>query len=255
MPNGGWGNFTVGDCYPGIMAALGGKQLADSLMAECIRKCILELAGDYSFQGLEMTGPFVRLTAGVNFYPNNFFLQTADNGLDVRRVRSFFMYYNPYIANPPLQVAVGSANPGVQLKYRSMASIENSLNITSIPNYWSRFQGQWYIAPIPQYTYLTYMRYQKEHPFPNAGTDNAGNDTIFLDDDWQDVVEFASAYRAAIQTRLLDYAGQLRTILYGDPKAVDANGRRIDLGLIYSRVPQYERDVITSTRSLQPRRV
>ncbi|HEY1645811.1 MAG TPA: hypothetical protein VGF75_05580 [Candidatus Saccharimonadales bacterium] len=251
----GWGNFTVADCYPAIQQNLGGKVLADADMAEWIRKAILELAGDYGFQGLQQTGPFVRLTAGINAYANSFFLQVDDAELDVRRVNSFFMYYSPFIANPPVQVALGSANAGVQLKYRSIVSIENSLNITSIPNYWSRFQGQWYIAPIPQYTYLTYMRYQKEHPFPNAGTDNAGDDVIYLDDDWQDVVEYAAAYRAAISTRLLDYASQIRTILYGDPKAVDANGRRIDLGLIFSRVPQYERDVVTSTRSLQPRRV
>jgi hypothetical protein len=250
----GFGNFTVGDCYPAIQANLGGKQLADADMAEWVRKSILELAGDYGFQGLQNTGPFVRLTPGTNQYVNGFFTQTADADLDIRRVMSFFMFYTPQISNPPTNV-VGSANTGVQLKYRSINSIENALNITSIPNFWSRHQGQWFIAPIPQYNYLAYMRYQFEHPFPNQDTPTAGDDVILLDDDWQDVVEFCASYRAAIATRLLDYSSSIRTILYGDPKAIDANGRRIDLGLIYSRVPQYERDVITSTRSLQPRRV
>jgi hypothetical protein len=250
----GYGNFNVEDCYPAIQANLGGKQLADADMAEWIRKAILELSGDYWFQGLQATGPFTRLTPGLNVYPNSFFLQTADAELDVRRVMSFFMYYSPSVSNPPVFTAPGTTIPGVKLKYRSINVIENSLNSSTIPSYWSRFQGEWFIAPIPQFSYLSYMRYQKEHPFPNQGTEDAGNDVIYLDDDWQDIVEFAAAHRAAIATRLLDYASQIRTILYGDPKAVDANGRRIDLGLIYSRVPQYERDVITSTRSMQIRR-
>jgi len=246
----GYGNFQVQDCYQGISDALAGKVLATSKMSAAIQRVVWELSGAYPMQGLQALGPFVRLQPGNSQYSPSYFMQPADATRDLRMVNSFFMYYDPNISNPPPFTPVGNANPGINLAHRSMGSMENTLNITSIPSYWGRHTGNIYIAPIPQAAYLTYMRYQHEHPFSSPVADN---DTILFDDDWQDVVEFAAAYRIAIQTRLLDYASQLRTILYGDPKAVDAGGERIDLGLLYSRTSQYRRDVTTTMRSLKRR--
>ena len=250
----GFGNFTVGDCYPGIQEDLAGRVVSQDKMAEWVRKVVLEYSGDYWFQGLQNTGPYNYLTPGQFSYDPSQFLQVADVGQEVRKVASFFMYYQAGLSIPPPVNLQGGVNPGVNLKYRSVDSIENTLNTNTIPAYWSRWKGRILIAPCPQTNYLNYLRYQFAHPFPNAGTPTAGNDVIYLDDDWQDVIEYGSAYRGAISLRLLDYATQYRNILYGDPKAVDANGRRIDLGLIYSRVPQYERDVTTTTRSFKIRR-
>jgi hypothetical protein len=250
----GFGNFSVSACYPGIQEYLAGRVVANATMAEWIRKAVLELSGSYDFQGLQVVGPYVNLTPFVNQYNPSFFLQAGDNLAEVRKVHSLFLYYNPLISNPPAVSNLNNTNAGINLKYRSIGSIQQTLNIGTIPGYWGRYAGQIFIAPSPQYAYLCYLLYSKAHPFPNAGGANAGNDTIYLDDDWQDIVEYAAAYRGAISLRLLDYAAQYRQILYGDPKAVDAGGRRIDLGLIYSRTSQYERDSTTATRSLQIRR-
>lgn len=247
----GYGNFKVQDCYAGIQAALAGKVLSNTVMAAAIQRTVWELSGSYGMQGLQAIGPFIRLQAANSMYLPSFFMNTADAALDLRMVNSFFMYYSPGISNPPPFAAIGTANAGVQLTYRSVNSLENNLNITSIPRYWTRHAGNIYIAPVPQYNYLCYMRYQKEHPFTKPVI--ADTDPLFFDDDWQDIIEYAAAYRIALATRLSDYAQQMRTILYGDPKAVDAGGRRIDLGLIYSRVSQFERDVTTTMRSLQKR--
>lgn len=251
----GFGNFTVGNCYPAIQQYLAGRIIDSATMADWVTKAVLELSGDYWFQGLQNTGPYFYFTPGTYSYAQTNFLQPADTTSEIRKVASFFMYYQAGLASPPPPNLVGGGvNAGVVLKYRSMDSIENSLNTQAIPAYWGRFSGLVYIAPCPNQNYLSYMRYQKAHPFPNAGTVNAGNDTIYLDDDWQEIVEYAAAYRGAISIRLMDYAAQYRQVLYGDPKAVDAGGRRIDLGLIYSRTAQYERDVTTSVRSLKIRR-
>lgn len=254
MPTPGYGNFTVASCYPAIQENLAGRTVTPAKMAEWIRKSVLELSGSYDFQGLQATGPFYSLVPGQNVYNPSVFMQTGDAAVEIRGIPTLYIYYEPLISNPPPTLLSGIANTGIPLKYRSINSIETSLNIGSIPGYWSRWNGLIYIAPTPQSSYLSYMRYKKAHPFPNAGGTNAGTDTIYLDDDWQDIVEYAAAYRGAISLRLLDYASQYRQILYGDPKAVDAGGRRIDLGLIYSRTSQYERDSTTALRSMQVRR-
>lgn len=245
----GYGNFTVADCYQGITDALAGKVVSNLVMQRAIQRTTWELSGSYGMQGLQRNGPFVRLQAANSQYSPSFFMLPADATLDLRMVNSFFMYYDQAISNPP-PFLLGAANAGVQLKYRSINTLENTMNITSIPNYWTRHNGIIYVAPVPQYSYLCYMRYQHEHPFSDPVADG---DVMFFDDDWQDIVEYAAAMRIAWNTRLLDIYGNMRTMLYGDPKAVDAGGRRIDLGLIYSRTNQYERDSTTSMRSLQKR--
>jgi hypothetical protein len=247
----GFGNFKVADLYPGITAALAGKVVSDSTMQAAIKRAIYELSGSYDMQGLQVDGPFVQLVQYQSKYPPGYWMQPADvsNNLDLRKVNSFFVYYDPSISNPP-PTGQGVTNSGVQLVYRSIGSIENNLNTNGQPAWWSRHASSIYIAQCPMFAYLSYMRYQHEHPFSNPIDDT---DVIFCDDDWQDILEFASAMRIAIQTRLWDIADKMRIILYGDPKAVDAGGRRIDLGLIYSRTSQYERDVTTTTRSLRKR--
>jgi hypothetical protein len=248
MPQ-GYGNLVVSDLYEGIQDNLAGKTFANAKMAKAVKRTVLELSGSYPMQGLQATGPFTQLTPGGGSYPPSYFMQPGDSLSDLRMVNSFFMYYDQNISNPP-PFLYGAANAGVQLKFQNMSSMENTFNTTTIPNFWSAHGGKIYIAPVPQYAYLTYMRYQKEHPFSDPVVDN---DPLLFDDDWQDVLEVASAYRLAIQTRLLDYAQQLRNILYGDPKAVDAGGERIDLGLIYSRTSQFRRYQNTALRSLRKR--
>jgi hypothetical protein len=248
MPQ-GYGNLVVSDLYEGIQDNLAGKTFANAKMAKAVKRTVLELSGSYPMQGLQVLGPFVRLQAANSQYLPSYFMQPGDSLSDLRMVNSFFMYYDQNISNPP-PFLYGAANAGVQLTFQNMSSMENTLNTTSIPNFWSAHAAKIYIAPVPQYAYLTYMRYQKEHPFSDPVVDN---DPLLFDDDWQDVLEVASAYRLAIQTRLLDYAQQLRNILYGDPKAVDAGGERIDLGLIYSRTSQFRRYQNTALRSLRKR--
>lgn len=244
----GYGNFTFGDCYPQISEYSAGRVFPQANMDRWLKRTILELAKDYWFQGLQATGPYVNFIQYQQQYDPSFFSNSGDAALDLNKIVSFFMYYDSNLLAS--QLPGNGNNPGVQLRYRMIASAENTMAITSFPSYWSRWNGKIFIAPNPQKGYLVFMRYQKQHPFDQIGP----NQVIFLDDDWQDIVEYAAAYRAALSVRLLDIAGNIHQILYGDPEFQRSGGLKGQPGLIFGRISQYQRDSSTTTRSIQLRR-
>lgn len=250
----GYGNFTIADCYSQIMEYSAGRVFTEDNMNRWVYRSVLELAKDYWFQGLQATGPFVNFIGGQSQYEPSYFSQPADSALDLNKVVSFFMYYQLGLTEATLQT--NTTNPGVVLRYREIASAENTMAITSFPGYWSRWQGQIFISPNPMSAYLVFMRYQKQHPWTIVDDKPAptGDDVILLDDDWQDIVEYAAAYRGAISVRLFDIATNIHNILYGDPEFQRSGGLKGQPGLIFGRVSQYQRDSSTTTRSIQLRR-
>jgi hypothetical protein len=250
----GYGNFTIADCYPQIMEYSAGRVFPEVNMTRWIYRSVLELAKDYWFQGLQATGPFVNLTPFQSLYEPSFFSQPADSALDLNKIVSFVMYYPPLFDASSLPGS--GTNPVVVLKYREITSAENTMAISSFPSYWSRWQGQIFISPNPVQNFLMFMRYQKQHPWTIVDDKPAPapDDVIMLDDDWQDIVEYAAAYRGCLSIRLLDIAQNIHTILYGDPEFQRSGGLKGQPGLIFGRVSQYQRDSSTTTRSLQLRR-
>jgi hypothetical protein len=218
-------------------------------MNNWLYRSILELSKDYWFQGLQETGPFVNFIQYQFQYDPSFFTQPGDAELDVNKIASFFMYYPPIL--DVSQLPGTGNNPGIQLKYREIATSENTMAITSFPTYWSRWKGQIFISPNPVNNFLVFMRYQKQHPFPNPLTSDI---VILLDDDWIDILEYAAAYRGCLSIRLLDIAANIHQILYGDPEFQRSGGLKGQPGLIFGRVSQYQRDSVTATRSIQIRR-
>lgn len=253
----GYGNFTIGDCFPQIQEYCAGRTFSETNMINWVYRAVLELSKDYWFQGLQATGPYVNFTPGQFLYEPSFFSQPGDAALDLNKVVSFFMYYPPAFTETFLNSQ--GTNPGVTLKYREIGSVENTMAIQSFPSYWSRWAGQIFIAPNPIQNFLVFMRYQKQHPWTTTGSPNfkpapTSDDVILLDDDWQDIVEYAAAQRAANSLRLLDIAENIHTILYGSPEFQKSGGTKGYPGLIFMRVSQYQRDSVTATRSIQLRR-
>jgi len=245
----GFGNFTFADCYPNIMEYSAGRVFTEDNMNKWLKRSILELSKDYWFQGLQETGPFVNFIAGQSEYSPSYFSQPADADLDLNKIVSFGMYYQVGLTAATLQT--NTTNPLTVLRYREIASAENTMAITSFPAYWSRWKGQIFISPNPQSANLCFMRYQKQHPFTDPLT---GDIVVLLDDDWQDILEYCAAYRGAISVRLYDVASNLHNIVYGDPEFQRSGGLKGQPGLIFGRVSQYQRDSSTTTRSIQLRR-
>lgn len=204
---------------------------------QAIADAVLELSQSFPFNGLQRTTTApVQMTTGVYSYPFSTWINPADipafgTTANPKLIPSFYMFYNVPI------VGVPGYNPGIGLTYKSIDSLELMFSTPGTPAYWTRFNNLVYIAPQPNNTFYSYMRYQIQHPFSNPPV---LTDTILLDDDWREIAEYAAALRLAGNLRMLDYATQYHNTLYGDPK------KRGDVGLITARVSQMENDIVSN---------
>lgn len=243
-------SYTVGTLYSGIEDLLVGRILQTSKMAEHIRKGVLELSENYKFEGLQTSGPIVQTVTNQNKYAPGFFLSPADAGLDIKKFNSFWLYIDP--SSPPVLTNL-SPNAGYNLSFRTINDVEVLLNVPGLPIYWTRHEGNIYFGSCPDNSYYMYARYQKQHPFPNAGTPSAGNDPVLLPDSWQDICEYMGAMRYARTLNLANKSEELHTALYGDSKFQQTNGLEGSPGLIFQRTSQEYRDQTTSVKSFRPR--
>jgi hypothetical protein len=252
--------LTVSSFYPGIAALLQGRPAASypSPPGVYIRKVILELTEDYKFPGLQTTGPVVQFIPYQAVYAPSFFLATADAALEVNKVDSFFIYNYPYAG-----ITSNQSNSGYNLRFATIDTIEVLINTPGLPQKWTRHEDNVWFGNCPDQSYSCYMRYQKEHPFPNAGVPDvysggvvvsgAGIDPVLLPNSWQDIVEYAAAGRIARDLNLQSKANELTTTLKGDAQFQSSGGISGSPGLIFGRTSQENRDQTTSVKALRLR--
>lgn len=238
-------SFLVSDITATLPKMFSGRTLITADLQEDCRKAVLELTENYPFPGLQVTGPVQPVTVGLNVYSYVQWQQPADVGLEINNFDSFFVYYN----GPP--IAGAATNPGFPLRWKSIKDLEILTNIMGLPTNWTRHEGNIYIAMSPDQPYYSYLRYQKEHPFPNAGTGNAGNDPILLPNSWQDIVEYATALRTASNINLDERKNKFYQMLFGDPKFQASGGTEGAPGLIAMRTSQNNRDRTTTTSAMR----
>ena len=249
-------SFEAGDCVAGVTGLLMNRPITTIVIMEAVRKSVLELTTDYKHPLLEDTGPIVNLVAYQNNYAPSFFLNAPEAPLDVTKVNSFFIYNNPYETPSPVNM---NTNAGYNLKFRSVDSIEVLLNIPGLPEYWTRNNNQVYIASMPDNTYPVFMRFQTQHPLsqtvintaPLAATFSAQQ--IMMADEWQEILEYATAIRIAPQVNLANKRTELHTSLYGDQKFQTSSGVEGAPGLIFQRTSQRNRDQATTVRRMRLR--
>lgn len=208
-----------------------------------IMDAILELSRAYRFQLLERTGPLFTTTAGQYAYNIENFYQPADVGFTTNLIPNLFRYYLPYSAVP------GIVNAGSNLEWKTVDAQELMFNTPGVPSYFTRYAGQILISPVPNGAYPMYLRYQIQHPFsqpPVAG------DKFLLDDEWREIAEYASAERGAVNLRMMDYAAQYHTTVFGDPEFERSSGGRGMPGLIFRRITQMEGDSESMAKQIRP---
>lgn len=231
----GW---TSGPPIGGVAAKLSNRDDVIAIGKQWIADAVIELSRDYPFQDLERTTPtFVQMTSGQFQYPLSTWLVPGDTIANL--VPSFYMFYNVPLTGVP------GYNPGIGLTYKSIDSLELMFSTPGTPAYWSRFAKDIFIAPQPNNTFFSYMRYQRQHPFSNPV---ALDDPILLPDEWREIVEYSAALRGAGNLRMLDYASAYKITLFGDPKG------KGDVGLIAHRVSQMESDTVSNQgmRQIRP---
>ena len=230
----------------GIWSKLSNRDDVGQYAPQAIQDACLEYSQNYSFQKLQRTTTApVQMTNNKIAYPFSTWVNAGDipvfgTTANPKLIPSFFMFYNVPI------VGVPGYNPGIGLTYKTIDSLELMFSTPGTPAYWTRYNDQVFIAPQPNNTFFSYMRYQIQHP--TVAPAAALTDTMQLDDDWRELVEFGAAMRIATNLRMLDYATQYHNILYGDPK------KKGDLGLYTARVSMQENDIVSNQgmRQIRP---
>ncbi len=228
-----------------ISSLLQGRSVVDPMLSIYAQDTAEELSENYKFPGLQTTGPVVTLVPLQAVYSPNFFLSVADQGLEVNKIDSFFIYTNGY---SPLENA-NQQNTGFELKFKTIDNIEVLINVPGLPTAWTRHEGDIWLGSVPDQAYQCYMRYIHEQPFP-AGT---SSDLLYFPNSWKDILSYCIAMRAARDLNLQSKANELYTALYGDSKFQITSGQEGTPGLIFARTPQENRDQTTSTKSMRLR--
>lgn len=231
----------------GVWNKLSQRQDVFAYGPQWIADTVLEFSNNFPFQGLQRTTTTpVQMTSGQYQYPFSTWVNTGDiptpqnsYNANPKMIPSFYMFYNVPLAG------VTGYNPGIGLTYKSIDSLELMFSTPGTPAYWSRYGNQIFVAPQPNNTFYSYMRYQIQHAFSQPA---ALSDIIQLDDDWRELIEYGAALRGAGDLRMLDYATSYHNTLYGDPTKPGS------VGLVNARISQNENDIVSNQgmRQIRP---
>lgn len=246
-------NLLISDLYPGIVNKFGGRQnlgpqstTSTALYVTAARDTIRELTETYEFEELKVPSPIVAIQAGVATYSIASFIpvSSTDTEFDITDIYDWGFWLNAGTQNGPFRI----------MKYRRVPTVDQYQFGTTAPAppvYFSRFgapQGispgsanfPLVVGPIPDQTYLSFMRFKARHPFKEP----LSASPIYLPDSWQEIIEYATCLRLAINQGSEQFIGTYKTILYGDPK------RPQDVGLVKARASQMERDANHNERQI-----
>jgi hypothetical protein len=225
----------INDLLPGVKLILQNRSdFMNYNPQKAIADSLQELTLTNPFEELRTVGPMQQLTVGQYQYPVTFFLNGGD---DYSQVQALNIFTNP-----------NTNTVAYPLHYDTPVAMQTLIFIPGgLPAKWTRFGTNIWVGPQPNQMYTAFMIYQRRHPF---NPQNLGSSPVYVSPEWQEVVEYCAAYRmAAGPLRWMDYATQLRTLLYGDPTADD---RIANLGLIKARSYQQQLDQRLHARQLTP---
>lgn len=180
-----------------------------------LRDSIVEIAGnpDYrdSFPDLEILGAVTNLTGGgvgtaVQEYPEAQFIALAS---DYNIKTLDFMIWTDY----PTNLTRRQLNPS------HFQESDKFTSYPSLPTEWYRFGNTIGFDPPPNKNYQVQARIMRRHPitdyFNVSGMLNAT--VVLLPNEWFEVLEWAAAIRGFMELLEFEKAGEVKTMLWGDP--------------------------------------
>jgi len=238
----------IKDLIPGIIRKLRNREdLTDAIPGYC-KKAILDLTQNYEFDELRFTGPVGNFIINQSEYPRNFF--TIPGHGYATFIVSWFVYFDS-------TVTVGQST-GFPIKYRQPRVVDVMSVIPGLPCAYTQVgeqinAGNLIVGYMPNSNYATYMRYQRQHPFPEVddnstqGASILATQKVYMPDDWQDIVEYVAASKALDDIGMLDVATLFHQKVYGAP------GNKKMPGIIVERMTQQQRQSDYNERQLRPR--
>lgn len=240
---------TVGDIITGTGSTIGLQAIlnnrqdvlpSSTIYQALVVAAIREISESYPFDELRETGPNFTLTTGTFSYPLTSWLNSPD--VNPTQVLSFALLL------PAGTSGSGASSAVIMLDYKNPKELEPMTQVPGPPKNWTRFGTNIIIGPQPDQNYVTYMRYQNEHPFVQPF--NA--QTVQLPNSWLEIVAYTAAIRAAINLRAESVAQSCHSILYGDPEFQTSQGKQGRPGIIAARLFNQERDAKFNAGTMIP---
>jgi len=225
-----------------------------------IRDTIRELTAKWPFPELQIAGPLTTIGPGLGFQGSNYMYSVSkflNSGDDMTASEDPVIFLTPQDAQAAalqganLSKFVGTATGSVAyaMDYLSVKAIQPMLFIPGgIPFRYTRYGNMFWFGTQPGSNYSVYLPYNRRHPFnPDLVTS-----PIYMPQEWNDIVGYASAERGALMLRWNDQASYIHGILYGDPDSQMKDGTLGRPGLIAARTLQPERDKRLSPVQIVP---
>jgi hypothetical protein len=227
---------TIADLKDDVLDALQGRtDVTDAQVAKYVARTVRELTESQPFNELQTTGPQVALTIGQSIYP----------------VETFTNPNYPYSMPESFSIFVDTPSNSVvsQIRYKTPAAIEPLIApaVMGIPTWFTRFDTNFHLGPVPNASYTVFLRYQSKHPFSPTP---ALGDPIYMPRSWFDIAAYGAAMRICVPKRWTDQRKELHDMLYGDPEFMNSQGKRGRPGLIAARLFQQERDQANNSRNI-----
>jgi len=190
-----------------------------------IRDAIIELTGnpDFrdSFPDLEELGAAFVLTGGsigtsVQEYAESNFIPIGDYNIKTLDFRIWIDFPTNTVTR--------------KLNYTSYQDTDQYASYPSLPVEWYRFGGNIGFNPTPSQNYQVQSRIQRRHPFIDYYNASASLNTtpILLPAEWYEIIEWIAVMRGYMENLNFARAGELRTMIYGDPNAKNPKPGLID---------------------------
>jgi hypothetical protein len=197
-----------------------------------IQNALLEISGnpDYrdEFDDLEEYGPQYNLTPSTQEYAFSNIVPAGDYNLSTLDVLLWTDY--------PTNTIRKKLQP---THYQDADKFQQAM---SIPAEWYRFADTIGFNPVPNQPYQVQARILRRHPF----TSPLNQTVILLPQEWNEILIWAAAMRGFMELLEFEKAGEIRTLLQGDPKYPDKQG------LIGSVKKRRRREAWRDTSSLRP---
>lgn len=227
--------MTIADLVDGVTSKLGLRTDLSDDIPRWTQEVANEFSVGYSFTELEVKGPVLSFITDQYEYDKDFFTNPPD---ELIRIVTWIVL---------------DENNGApkEIKYRNPQVVEPiAVTAKSRPSIFSRVGSSIIVGATPDKDYTTWMRYQRKHPFSSPPV---LSDTLYFPDEWKDIIEYAIAQRAAMDKRMMDYANNYHSILFGDPSFRTSGGTKGTPGLIFKRTSQRDKDSENNERRLIPR--
>lgn len=208
------GIIPVTPLYTATIADLGAEALvrcenrSDTARANIwVKDALLEIAGnaDYrdEFDDLEVLGPPFILTIGTQEYPMDALVPAGDYNLATLDVLIW--------TDPPTN------SNRLRLDYTHFQEADVTQVANQRPTAWYRFGANIGFNCSPDNAYQVQARVLRRHPIADNSGD-IGTTVVLLPREWHEIIIWAACIRGFMELLEFEKAGEIRQMLYGDPK-------------------------------------